>query len=361
MEDISIATTLKVGDHGELVKRLQTALMSSGYDLGPSGADGSFGERTKVAVESFQSAHSLSPTGVADTETIAALDLDPNTLKDLIEVDNESTPREDVTRTEHAENWMLLKDGAAKVATQRLSDLQQLLTTCVSQFHDDASAQVEGLEGESHEGLGAELFNALTNVLMVAFPEEMLLEKIAAEAIKGFRDVFVAGVAHAAATSADGRLAQAKDELRRVLNDLVAATRDSATAAWHDGAAKINRDLTAFFDADPKYHNLPYDGDANATEEWISDQIGIRDAAEIDPSAKILAGLWDAFHRDFYRIAAQVRWAGQSQLSKLQFLADMEPDQRVPFLQMMGEDSAWWEEALRRWQSGGMLDPSMPQ
>jgi hypothetical protein len=335
--------------------------MSFGYDLDPSGADGGFGDRTKAAVESFQAAHSLPTTGVADPETIAALDLDPDTLKDLIEVDTESIPREDRTKTEHTESWMLLKDGAAKVATQRLSDLQLLLTTCVSQFHDDASAQVEGLEGESHEGLGAELFNALTNVLMVAFPEEKLIEKVAMEAIKGFRDVFVAGIAHAAATSDDGRLAQAKDELRRVLNDLVAATRDSATAAWHEGTAKIDQDLTTFFDTNPKYRNLPFDGDADATEKWISDQIGIRDAAMIDPSAQILAALWDAFHRDFYRISAQVRWADQSQIGKLQFLADMEPDQRTPFLQMMGEDPAWWEVALRQWLSGNSLGPSMPQ
>jgi len=45
-----MATTLKVGDHGELVKRLQAALISYGYNLGTSGADGGFGDRTKVAV-----------------------------------------------------------------------------------------------------------------------------------------------------------------------------------------------------------------------------------------------------------------------------------------------------------------------
>src|SRR5437867_7391650 len=82
-------TTLKAGDRSELVKRLQAALISFGYDLGPSGADGGFGDRTKAAVKSFQGAHGLPATGLANPDTIAAMDLDPDTLKDLIEMDVE--------------------------------------------------------------------------------------------------------------------------------------------------------------------------------------------------------------------------------------------------------------------------------
>jgi peptidoglycan hydrolase-like protein with peptidoglycan-binding domain len=48
-----MATTLKAGDRSELVKRLQAALISFGYDLGSTGADGEFGDRTTVAIESF--------------------------------------------------------------------------------------------------------------------------------------------------------------------------------------------------------------------------------------------------------------------------------------------------------------------
>ena len=262
---------------------------------------------------------------------------------------------------EPTENWMLLKDGAAKVAAQRLSDLQQLLAVCVSQFHDDASAQVEGLEGESDAAVGAALFNALTNVIMVAFPAEALLEKVAAEAIKSFRDVLVTEITSAGAASAAGRLAQAKDDLRRILNDLVAAARDSAAKATYVGRAKIDQDLGAFFAAHPDYYNLPYDADANATEGWLSDQIGIRAAAVINPSAELLAGLWDTFHQALYRISARGRWADRSHFDKLQFLAEMEPDQRVPFLQMMGEDPSWWEEALQQWLSGNTGGPAMHQ
>src|SRR5262249_57444424 len=61
--------------------------ISFGYDLGPTGADGSFGDGTKAAVASFQDVRDLPATGVADPETIAAMDLDPDTLVDLIEMD----------------------------------------------------------------------------------------------------------------------------------------------------------------------------------------------------------------------------------------------------------------------------------
>jgi len=85
-----MATTLKSGDRGDLVRKLQTALIQSGYDLDPYGADGRFGDQTTTAVESFQTAHDLPATGVADPKTIAAMDLDPNTLDDLIEIEGQA-------------------------------------------------------------------------------------------------------------------------------------------------------------------------------------------------------------------------------------------------------------------------------
>jgi peptidoglycan hydrolase-like protein with peptidoglycan-binding domain len=81
-----MTTTLRPGESGELVKRLQGALVGYGY-LDAEGADGKFGARTKTAVMSFQAKRSLPTTGVADPQTIAAMDLDPDTLKDLIEID----------------------------------------------------------------------------------------------------------------------------------------------------------------------------------------------------------------------------------------------------------------------------------
>lgn len=64
-------TTLQKGDKGEEVKHLQERLIELNYLS--SGADGDFGNKTKEAVERFQSAVSLPITGIADNSTQAAL------------------------------------------------------------------------------------------------------------------------------------------------------------------------------------------------------------------------------------------------------------------------------------------------
>lgn len=62
------------GDTGEGVKKLQEALLAAGYSLGKYGADGSFGDATKKAVEAFQTAQGLNPDGIVGKNTIKALD-----------------------------------------------------------------------------------------------------------------------------------------------------------------------------------------------------------------------------------------------------------------------------------------------
>ena len=58
---------LTVGDRGELVKDLQTALMGTGLVV-HGGADGDFGGATKSALVAFQGVNGITPTGVV-TET----------------------------------------------------------------------------------------------------------------------------------------------------------------------------------------------------------------------------------------------------------------------------------------------------
>ncbi|WP_435112013.1 peptidoglycan-binding domain-containing protein [Nocardiopsis synnemataformans] len=68
--------TLYWGDQGTEVRDLQLELLDLGYDLGPAGADGDFGNATLSAVQSFQSTRGLSPVdGVPGPETRAAMDL----------------------------------------------------------------------------------------------------------------------------------------------------------------------------------------------------------------------------------------------------------------------------------------------
>jgi hypothetical protein len=64
----------KRGSRGEGVKALQNALIDRG--LIPKGkADGVFGPKTEIAVKQFQSAHKLTPDGMAGTVTLKALGL----------------------------------------------------------------------------------------------------------------------------------------------------------------------------------------------------------------------------------------------------------------------------------------------
>ena len=66
--------TLRAGMSGEDVQGAQRTLMSLGYDLGASGADGKFGSKTRVAVTAFQRANGLAADGVIGPATWQMLD-----------------------------------------------------------------------------------------------------------------------------------------------------------------------------------------------------------------------------------------------------------------------------------------------
>lgn len=66
-------TTLQYGSTGEEVKKLQEKLISDGYDLGTSGADGIYGTKTQAAVQKYQKANSLTVDGIAGEQTLSKL------------------------------------------------------------------------------------------------------------------------------------------------------------------------------------------------------------------------------------------------------------------------------------------------
>lgn len=63
--------TLRKGSRGDDVKKLQETLNALGYDCGT--ADGIFGEKTEIAVRSFQQANGLAVDGIAGKNTMALL------------------------------------------------------------------------------------------------------------------------------------------------------------------------------------------------------------------------------------------------------------------------------------------------
>ena len=65
---------LRRGSTGEYVTLLQTKLIQLGYDVGATGADGKFGDKTAAAVRMFQRDHGLTQDGVVGKNTWAALD-----------------------------------------------------------------------------------------------------------------------------------------------------------------------------------------------------------------------------------------------------------------------------------------------
>ena len=75
--NVAFAENLKIGSKGGEVKQVQEKLISKGYGVGKSGADGLFGKNTKEAVIKFQKAHRLVPDGIVGPATKKALGIGP--------------------------------------------------------------------------------------------------------------------------------------------------------------------------------------------------------------------------------------------------------------------------------------------
>ena len=71
LQRATISAGAKKGDSGSTVKWVQRMLSKLGYAVG--NADGSFGPKTEECLKAFQAASGLTPSGIADKETIDAL------------------------------------------------------------------------------------------------------------------------------------------------------------------------------------------------------------------------------------------------------------------------------------------------
>lgn len=65
--------SMKKGDRGNDVQKLQKVLMQLGYPLPKYGADGIFGDETLAAVNAFKKTASLPQNGIVDTATMLAI------------------------------------------------------------------------------------------------------------------------------------------------------------------------------------------------------------------------------------------------------------------------------------------------
>lgn len=64
---------VRKGDRGPIVKEIQQRLLKLGFNIGPTHADGNFGQKTEEAVKKFQARYGLKVTGVVDRKTYEKL------------------------------------------------------------------------------------------------------------------------------------------------------------------------------------------------------------------------------------------------------------------------------------------------
>jgi len=64
---------VRFGDRGSRVRIVQAVLMLKGFNLGPCGIDGEFGEMTERAVKSFQGRNALAADGIVGVNTLRAM------------------------------------------------------------------------------------------------------------------------------------------------------------------------------------------------------------------------------------------------------------------------------------------------
>lgn len=264
-----------------------------------------------------------------------------------------------------AHDWLLIKDGAAHEAGRRLDATNQMAYAAANQFWRDARTATDGLEAPSSEGLGLEMFKALTDVLMVAFPEELIIEKVAGEALKAFRDVAIAGVSQQRAATAAETKAHAQDQLRHVLDDLLAGFEAGLKAGKLAAMHKVDDSIQKFFGAHPEYQNFDFGNDTTQWEAWVCDQIGIRDEGVMDPSATITEHLWAQFNHEIARVSWGMKmehtpvlerqnfdfaqWHALDAHDRLERLAHLDQHARQQLLQGYEGDDTLSQDQIAQW------------
>lgn len=131
---------LSIGSSGEEVRKLQNALMSAGYDVGSSGADGKFGPSTSAAVKKYQKDMGLSVDGVAGKNTQGALYGNSGNTTGKSMVPSSTGTVRPTTRTTTSKTPTLTYDAAGDQAYQEalkaLLEAQKNAPTYANSYED---------------------------------------------------------------------------------------------------------------------------------------------------------------------------------------------------------------------------------
>lgn len=134
---MAVYSTLRRGSRGNDVKKLQEQLISSGYDVGKTGADGIYGANTEAAVKKYQTDNGLTADGIAGNQTFGK----------LYGSTNNGTSGRTNNNTNNVSNNSLTyaydpaKDSAYMQALSALQQAQQNIPT----YKDSYSAQIQDI------------------------------------------------------------------------------------------------------------------------------------------------------------------------------------------------------------------------
>ncbi|MDT8717968.1 peptidoglycan-binding protein [Clostridium sp. 19966] len=141
---------LKKGSTGDEVRRLQSILMSLGYDLGSCGADGIFGNKTLAAVNAFQSSHNLVVDGIVGPKTWGQL-TDSYTSKNVsihvVGERSEKPRREEDKSSDEERNKPQLSPVTIKAwdeMNQSLSSEGNFIDPGIADFYNDMFIKLNG-------------------------------------------------------------------------------------------------------------------------------------------------------------------------------------------------------------------------
>jgi hypothetical protein len=247
------------------------------------------------------------------------------------------------------DNRQALIDGATNEARGRIVMIRQDIDKAVNDFNSRAHDATEDLKGTSESDMGSALFKVLVDVAVAAIPGAAEVEvavEIGKEALKGFVDTWVDGVDKASQQSAQGRLDDAKSELRRIATNLANAASDSAEAAEEAAAPLLGHSAAQILAAHPGWERVDASQDNYGL---ISDHMGFVDPRQSTIAFHITQNLDDQFHREMTRVSADLYFHDMDNDSErlVHLLDKVEPTTNIgDYLREVRGDVPWWERRV---------------
>lgn len=262
------------------------------------------------------------------------------------------------------DNRQALIDGATNEARGRIVMIRQDIDKAVNDFNSRAHDATEDLKGKSESDMGSALFKVLIDVAIAAIPGAAeaevaykLAEEVGKEAFKGFVDTWRDGVDKASQQSAQGRLDDAKSELRRIATNLANAAADSAQAAEEGAAPLLGHSAAQILAVHPGWERV------DATQDnygLISDHMGFVDPRVSTIAFHITQKLDDQFQHEMTRVSADLYFHDMdSDTERLMHLLDkIEPTTNVgDYLRVVNADVPWWERRVELYHAAFPGEP----